>query len=210
VPTRAERLTRLAILSAAAFAALAFLAALDNGLLLRLDLPVQRAVEGHRVGWVTSAMKIVTWLGASPVGWALVGVVALWVFLKGRPRVAFVLAIAFGLSVAVKFPLKALIDRSRPSLAPLVHASGAAFPSGHALTAFVVFGLLPLVLLPTGPSRIVAWLGSALIVLAVGFSRIYLGEHWLTDVIGSYLLGTVFVLAVATIPPERPPTGTPP
>ena len=64
--TRAERLTRLAVLSAVAFAVLAFLPAFDNGLLLRVDL--QRAVEGHRVGWVTSAMKVVAWLGASPLG----------------------------------------------------------------------------------------------------------------------------------------------
>jgi undecaprenyl-diphosphatase len=193
-----------------AFAALTSLAAFANGALLRLDLPVQRAVEGHRVGWVTSAMKIVTWLGASPVGWALVGVVALWAFLNGRPRVAIILVIAFGLSVAVKVQFKALIDRPRPSLAPLVHASGAAFPSGHALTAFVVFGLLPLVLLPTGRARIVSWLGSALIVLAVGFSRIYLGEHWLTDVIGSYLLGALFVLSVAAILRNRPAVQPPP
>jgi undecaprenyl-diphosphatase len=193
-----------------AFATLTSLAAFANGALLRLDLPVQRAVEGHRVGWVTSAMKIVTWLGASPVGWALVGVVALWAFLNGRPRVAIILVIAFGLSVAVKFQFKALIDRPRPSLAPLVHASGAAFPSGHALTAFVVFGLLPLVLLPTGRARIVSWLGSALIVLAVGFSRIYLGEHWLTDVIGSYLLGALFVLSVAAILRNRPAVQPPP
>jgi undecaprenyl-diphosphatase len=193
-----------------AFAALGFLAAFANGSLLRLDLPVQRAVEGHRLGWITSAMKIVTWLGASPVGWALVGVAAQWVFLKGRLRVAFILVIAFGMTVVVKFPLKALIDRPRPSLAPLVHASGAAFPSGHALTVFVVFGLLPLMLIPVGRARNVAWLDSALIVLAVGFSRIYLGEHWLTDVVGSYLLGAVFVLTVGAILRNRPAVEPPP
>ena len=138
------------------------------------------------------------------------GVVALWVFLNGRLRVAIILVIAFGLSVAVKVPLKALIDRPRPSLAPLVHASGAAFPSGHALTAFLVFGLLPLVLLPVGPARNVAWLDSALIVLAIGFSQIYLGEHWLTDVVGSYMLGAVFVLTVGAILGNRPAVQPPP
>jgi undecaprenyl-diphosphatase len=200
----------MAVSFAAAFAVLALLAAFANELLLKVDLPVQRAVEGHRVGWATTAMKIVTWLGASPVGWGLVGAAALWALLHGRRRVAFVLAIAFGVTVAVKLPLKAFIDRPRPNLAPLVHASGAAFPSGHALTAFFVFGVLPFVVLPAGRSRIVAWLGSALIVLAVGFSRIYLGEHWLTDVMGSYLLGAVFVLTVGAILRNRPAVQPPP
>jgi undecaprenyl-diphosphatase len=186
-----------AAVSAAGFAALSALAVFGNGLLLRIDLPVQRAVEGNRVGWVTAAMKVITWLGSSPVAWGFVGALALWALVRGRRRMAIVLVVAFGLTFAIKYPLKALIDRPRPDLSPLVRASGAAFPSGHALTAFWLFSVVPFVLLRRSAARTFAWIASAAIVLAVGFSRIYLGEHWLTDVLGSFLLGTVAVLLTA-------------
>jgi undecaprenyl-diphosphatase len=187
----------VAVLSAAAFAVLSVLAAFGNGVLLRIDLPMQRAVEGHRVGWVTSAMKVITWLGSSPLAWGVVGALALWALVTERRRTAIILVVAFGLTFAVKYPLKALIDRPRPDLSPLVGASGSAFPSGHALTAFWLWMVLPFVLLRAGRARTSAWIASAAIVLAVGFSRIYLGEHWLTDVVGSFLLGTVAVLLTA-------------
>jgi undecaprenyl-diphosphatase len=187
----------VAVLSVAAFAILSALAAFGNGVLLRVDLPVQRAVEGHRIGWVTASMKAITWLGSSPVAWGVVGAVALWALVTGRRRTAIILVVAFGLTFVVKYPLKALIDRPRPDLSPLVGASGSAVPSGHALTAFWLWVVLPFALLRAGWARTSAWIILAAIVLAVGFSRIYLGEHWLIDVIGSFLLGTVAVLLTA-------------
>jgi membrane-associated phospholipid phosphatase len=198
----------VAVPAATGFAALAVLAAFWDRILLKLDLPVQRVVEGHRVEWVTDVMKVVTWLGSSAVAWGVVGALALWALATGRLWTATVLVVAFALAFAVKFPLKTLVDRPRPHLSPLVQASGAAFPSGHALTALWLWGLLPLVLV-VPRVRAWAWGAAAMIVPAVGFSRIYLGEHWLTDVIGSLLLGAVALAITAAAlrlrPVERPP-----
>ena len=98
--------------------------------------------------------------------------------------------------------VKLLAGRPRPPAAIWIgHYTGASFPSGHATQATAVYAMLAIVL-GTGLSfrkRAILWSAAALIVLIVGASRIYLGAHWLTDVLAGYALGATWAAIVIAI-----------
>jgi membrane-associated phospholipid phosphatase len=88
--------------------------------------------------------------------------------------------------------LKTVVGRARPVFAhPVATAPGASFPSGHAFTATLGAGVVLLTVLPLLPrrGRALGWLIAASVPLAVGYSRIALGVHWMSDVLGGWLLG---------------------
>jgi undecaprenyl-diphosphatase len=99
---------------------------------------------------------------------------------------------------ALDIGLKTLVDRTRPHLPnPFAHAPGASFPSGHAMTSALACGIVLLLVLPLvgRAGTIAAWTIAALIVLAVGYSRVALGVHWVTDVVGAWLLALAVLAA---------------
>jgi undecaprenyl-diphosphatase len=98
--------------------------------------------------------------------------------------------------------LKLLFHRSRPGwILPVMHELTYSFPSGHATMATVFFGgiaALVFHLTPRPGPRAASLVGAALAVSSIGFSRIYLGVHWLTDVAGGILVGLFWVVVSAT------------
>ncbi|MFG2792511.1 phosphatase PAP2 family protein [Streptomyces sp. NPDC048419] len=112
------------------------------------------------------------------------------------------LAAAVAVGALLQQVLKAAVDRPRPAWRdPVDSAHYAAFPSGHAMTATIVCGLLLWLLHRYGPGRPLWRTGLAVAlvsVLGVGLTRVWLGVHWPSDVLGGWLLGaTVVALAVA-------------
>jgi undecaprenyl-diphosphatase len=127
---------------------------------------------------------------AVPAGW-------------GRRRtVLLVLVLTAGTSLIVN-AIKLLIGRPRPTLEEvLATATGYAFPSGHSAQAVVAYATLAYLLTRRWRRRsvaVVAWTTAAVVALVVGFSRMYLGVHWMTDVIGGYLLAAVWMVTVLTV-----------
>lgn len=106
-------------------------------------------------------------------------------------------------SAALTLLVKTLVERTRPPTATMLGPvdSSYAFPSGHTLNATVFFGLVAALALTRVRSRlgrvavVLAWLGAS---LAVGASRLYLGYHWLTDVLAGWSIAAV-VLSLAAI-----------
>lgn len=106
-------------------------------------------------------------------------------------------------STLIVLPLKALVDRPRPTadlVVVLAKESGNGFPSGHAFHAFMVLGaLFYLADRLVGPSRWAVIGARALFtfgIAVVGVSRVYLGVHWASDVVGAYLLAAVTLAAI--------------
>jgi membrane-associated phospholipid phosphatase len=98
--------------------------------------------------------------------------------------------------------LKELFARSRPTLPdPLLIEAGYSFPSGHAMSSLIVYGVLAyfaVLTLPNWETRAVVILWAALLVLLIGFSRMYLGVHYFSDVVAGYAAGGVWLSTLIT------------
>jgi undecaprenyl-diphosphatase len=173
--------------------------------LVRVDGPITTYVVGHRTGWLTTAMQAVSWLGSTTVLVPVIVVVGLWARRKGKGwKPAELLAAALAGSVVLYDLIKPLVGRPRPASGALVAtASRFAFPSGHATQAAAVLGALAYLASTWGPRwqvKVVIWTAATIAVLAVGASRVYLGVHWASDVIGGWALGALWLVAlVATM-----------
>ena len=190
------------VLAAVAFGAVTRDVAGHNGMAVH-DPHVTAWMVAHRAGWLTSVLRVVTWLGSTaviiPLG-VIVG--GFFVLRRRRWQPLALLAAAVAGAVGLYGIVKPLIGRPRPLPAVWIgHNSGAAFPSGHATQSVAFYAMLAIVL-GAGRSpwvKTVLWSAAALVALAVGGSRIYLGAHWLTDVLGGYALGACWVATVVIV-----------
>jgi undecaprenyl-diphosphatase len=175
----------------------------------RLDRPVLEWFVSHRQPGLTTVARELTWLGSSAVlipVLVLVGVV--WWRRRRRWVPLAVLTGGYAGAVVLHSVVRPLVGRSRPPATfALSHAAGFAFPSGHATQATVAWALVA-TLAASATTRwgrkVAAWAAAAVVVGVVGATRLYLGVHWLTDVLGGFALGLAWVAlllaAVRTIP----------
>jgi undecaprenyl-diphosphatase len=196
----------LAVAAVFAGAALALVDGVrERGDLSAFDPAVTGAVVAERSPALTAVAEAFTFVGSTPsLAVATLATVA-WIAWRRRDlRSAVVVAVAMAASSALTIVLKTLIARSRPpaGLALGTAESSFAFPSGHTLNSTVFFGLLAgLVLIRTrhawGRVAVVtAWIGAS---AAVGLSRLYLGFHWMTDVLGGWSVAVTVLALTATI-----------
>lgn len=175
-----------------------------------IDRPVVRYLAEHRTAGLTTSIRTLTWLGSNAVLIPLVVAVGLAARRRTRSWATMAtLALSLGGAIALQDLIKLLVGRPRPHVGQLVAtATGYAFPSGHATQVVAVTATLALFVTAAAHSpsgKVITWTTAVLISLIVGFSRIYLGVHWPTDVLAGYILGAAWVaLSVATI---RTPTG---
>ena len=166
-----------------------------------LDDPAARWFEDRRGAGITDFMKVVTVPGSSTFLVPAVAVAGLLARLRNRGwRPLVMLASAYAGSLTLTHAVKALVDRPRPMIpAPLDAFTGSAFPSGHAAKAtavFLVLGALLSVGRMPAVGMIVIWSMAILISLLVGISRLYLGAHWLSDVLAGLVFGGLWAWAV--------------
>jgi undecaprenyl-diphosphatase len=131
---------------------------------------------------------------------AVFAVVVGWLLWRRLPRLALFVVVTVAGSSLLNQVVKVAVDRSRPVLPdPVAHANGMSFPSGHAQSAVVAYSVLLLVFLPVlrGTWRPTAVAVAVLMVLGIGFSRVALGVHYVSDVLAGYVLGGAWVLAMA-------------
>ncbi len=169
-----------------------------------LDRPVLDAAVGLRTPTRDALVNAFTQLGGI-VGMSVLALVLTLVLAVARRSWTPVLlmSVAAAGSVLMTVAGKDLIGRSRPpsTLAVPPLETSPSFPSGHTLNATVLVGMLAYLAL-LGTARV--WLrwcvvvGAVLFVLAMGLSRVYLGHHWLTDVIAGWLLGLGWLATVVT------------
>jgi membrane-associated phospholipid phosphatase len=155
------------------------------------DLAALDALHRHASPERTRLMRLATHLGGAWI-FPVVLVVVVVLVVRRRPRVAAVVCFGCVGIQAVDALLKWGYGRDRPHrFPPLTSARGGSFPSGHVMTALVAFGLLAVLLRPAlhgWPRRLPA-AAAVGIVGVVGLSRVYLGVHYPTDVLGSVLAG---------------------
>jgi membrane-associated phospholipid phosphatase len=192
------------VVGATAFAALMMAVRLEWAPLRTLDRGVSSSLNElvGPSGPAAATLRIISDLGDPLVTAAVLLVLTGVLLIRRLPRLAAWVAVT-GVGLAVLDPLvKDIVGRDRPAL-PIVVATapGESFPSGHALASFATFTILLLVALPTIPAARRWWAYAATVVVigAVGFTRIALGVHYLTDVLAGWGLSAAWVASTALV-----------
>lgn len=163
------------------------------------DLPVSHALQSFHPTWLIDLMKAVSLISTPEVWAGLAVLVVIWLWYKGRRR-ASILTFAVTIGAAAIPVLKKLIDRPRPS-ADLVqlfaHETSGSMPSGHAVGVALLAAGLIWFLYHQKLSKRGLWATLlVLYALLVGYSRVFLGVHWATDVLAGYAVGVAWVVLV--------------
>lgn len=193
-----------ALLALSAFAAFLGLAyEVSDGATRRLDVALLLRVHSTFPGWLEPFLIAVTTLGYYWVVTVLLAIVAFLFYRRDFRSYALYLPVcAFG-GMSLATIVKDSVDRVRPHLFHFANypiPSSYSFTSGHATMAVAFYGVLSLLI----ARRLRGWrrwslvgLGGILVLL-IGFSRLYLGVHYPSDVLGGYLLGTFWSAAVGS------------
>ncbi|MFD3538351.1 phosphatase PAP2 family protein [Streptomyces sp. NPDC058662] len=132
----------------------------------------------------------------------LVALLVIWLLIRRAWRLAAWASVTAVAGALTGVLVKIMVERARPHLPdPVADAPGFSFPSGHAMTATTSCAVLLLVLLPLVPRgwRPVAWALALVSVVGVGYTRVALGVHWVSDVVGGWMLGLAVVTATTLV-----------
>jgi undecaprenyl-diphosphatase len=153
-------------------------------------------------GWLDGPMRIVTALGYYWFVLLLLVVVVPLFYQRGWKLSATLLLVSTAGSAVLTTVLKGVFQRARPELFDSdYHASFYSFPSGHATVAVGLYGMLTLVLAYRlqGTARWAVVVLGILVVLLIGFSRLYLGVHYPTDIVAGYLAALLWLVCVGAV-----------
>jgi membrane-associated phospholipid phosphatase len=169
-----------------------------DGPLTALDDSAARWLNArfHGEDGVITLLHIVSFLGKPIFLLFAIGIPGLWIFMHGGRKLGIFLAVTCIGGGIVDTIVKVSVGRPRPEVdEPIVEAFGKSFPSGHSMQAVVCYGALLLVLLPllNGRNRTLAIGAYVALFLAIGFSRLSLGVHFISDVLGGYVLGAAWL-----------------
>ena len=170
----------------------------SNDPLVQLDGTVYEALQGLRTAWGDSVMVAITDLGGAAATIGVIAAVALFLALRRRWRTLAHWLAAAAFAEGLVWVLKETVGRARPAAVYAGHEQFS-FPSGHAALAIVVYGFLAFLLArgksAAGKAAITFAAGTAIALVA--FSRLYLGAHWLSDVLASLAFGLAWVALLA-------------
>ena len=191
--------TIVGLIAAGAFALIAL--AVTGGLTQTFDEAVLEWLATHRSPRLDEFMADVTSLGDGIVLIVLIAVASVFLWQTRHHWSVYLLLVSVIGGNVLNELLKRIFERPRPSIVEaidIVHS--ASFPSGHAMTSFVAYGSVAYLvarLEPTPRLRRTTWALAALIILAIGVSRMYLGVHYPSDVIAGFVGGLAWLTFVA-------------
>lgn len=167
-----------------------------------IDLQIERAIQSFNSPAFAGLMYLISWPGFSPQSFILSALIVLAIYLFGLQWEAITALVAALLPPLVNVIVKEYIRRPRPTV-DLVNVFGIlnsySFPSGHVMFYVGFFGFLWFLvytLLKRSWRRTLLLVFLGILIGLVGISRIYLGQHWPSDVLGAYLLGGLTLVAI--------------
>jgi membrane protein DedA with SNARE-associated domain/membrane-associated phospholipid phosphatase len=182
------------LLIAAAWAFFSLLVTLPgNGEAMRLDMTVHHAMFALRTPLADTLMAVLASLGDWQVLTPGATLVFAWLLWRRRRVAAWHWLAAIGFGLALVATLGFLLDMPKPPAATAV--TGFSFPSASVTMATVVYGFFAVLIARELPGRRRAWpyVVAGALVAMIGFSRLYFGAHWLSDVLGGALLGMTWI-----------------
>ncbi|MDD1511410.1 phosphatase PAP2 family protein [Priestia megaterium] len=165
----------------------------------QLDFNVLHTIEGWRTDTLTPIIIFITtvgsWYVTAPIWFAII----VFLLYKRKGLLVLYITLVFWGVRALNWGLKEIFARPRPDWSQVVPASHYSFPSGHAMNSMAFYsGVLLLIWMYT-ESRAIKTAAAcviAIVILLIGFSRLYLGVHFLTDILAGYCLGLAWSLGV--------------
>jgi len=172
-------------------------------MLIAFDHHIITYVQGFETGFLTAFMKFFSFIGDTVpvIVITLLSAFFLYRVLHHRREVVLLICTMIG-STLLNVLLKYLFQRTRPDINQIVFEEGFSFPSGHSMAAFSLYGMLTFLLwrhLKTRVGRGTLLTINSLMILLIGYSRIYLGVHYPSDVIGAYAASGFWLFTVIWI-----------
>lgn len=143
---------------------------------------------------MTPFIKFITCLGGT-VGIIVVGLISMFVINDKKNNISF--SICLISSTIINNVIKLFFARARPNINPLMIENTYSFPSGHSMMSMILYGYLIYLLYNNFKNKKYRWLlisVFSVLILFIGFSRIYLGVHYVSDVIGGFVLGIAYLI----------------
>jgi membrane-associated phospholipid phosphatase len=166
----------------------------------RFDSHIQDQIHAQTNSGLTWIMFALTWTGSPGIMIPAVAMFAIWLWWRGLRHSAMLLLLSSSGAFLLALVLKLYYRRVRPDIPwAFVHEQTFSFPSGHSVFAVVLYGTLVYLgmrHLTRMWERVIVVIGAVLLVLGIGYSRIYLGVHYPSDVAAGYFVGVVWLMAV--------------
>lgn len=166
-----------------------------------IDHAIMAGFYSIRTPWLTTFMQFVSFIGMDGILFLSV-LIPIYFLSKHKVNRAIFFTVMIGMGAIVNLLLKFIILRPRPTLDPLAVEHTFSFPSGHSMNSFIFFVTLAYFYyyFTRKRKRSLFIFGIAvLIILCIGISRIYLGVHYPSDVIGGYLAGLLWFVSILVI-----------
>ena len=164
-----------------------------NNMFEQADSAIMNSVMAFRSEWFTKALIFFTYLGNWQViaGLAVIAIVILG-FLRKKKEMIFLITILIS-GVIIRTLAKLLFHRQRPDASfSLILENGYAFPSGHAVMSVIFYGAIAYFIYKLCKrtwQKLILLFTFFIFIFLIGFSRIYLGAHWASDVVAGWLIG---------------------
>lgn len=182
---------------------IAFLAILEDVFeyeQLKMDVIVYKmVVENMRLEPLTTILKVMTNLGGAYV---LIGISIFSIIVLKNKKISLGIIINLIIITLLNVLLKNIIDRPRPEGYRIITETGYSFPSGHSMVSMAFYGLLIYLIWKNVGNKKIKYISCillGLLITMIGFSRIYLGVHYASDVLGGFVISIAYLIVFTTI-----------
>ncbi|MEK5036473.1 phosphatase PAP2 family protein [Sporosarcina sp. FSL K6-3457] len=176
---------------------------MNNSTIAPFDIAVISFVQGLEAPWRTTVLTFFTWMGSGyvVVPMALILAAILYFGLRARPQ-AWLLLIVIAGTPLFNTLLKLYFKRERPDIHRILDAHGFSFPSGHAMISFSLYAIIAFIawgFIKKTAGRVMLLLFMVFMILTISISRIYLGVHYPSDIVGGFTVSALWLTIAITI-----------
>lgn len=165
-------------------------------LLAYFDEQTINLIEPIRNHFLNNFFIFISYLGAGEVILFIAFVITIFLLVKMKKTFITALWVALAGSVLSAYVLKMIVHRPRP-LVGIIKETSFSFPSAHTVVSLAFYGFIAYLLLQSDKNKLTKFIGFGglpILIILIGFSRLYLGVHFLSDVMAGYLLGGLWLL----------------